>query len=231
MKKILFLLLISATVLAVVPSVYSQTNNVTFTTYYPAPYGAYDRLMLVPRTPALTNAACNAATEGTLYVGNQAADPTSFHKLVMCRQNPIGTFAWGAVEQIWTQNGGTNSIYPTDTLTNPNLKVGIGITTPTAKLEIAGDASTTWNNHLVLTNSNNDAAGIFLNAGNRDWAISATNPASGFGDQKLVFYDATTGFPTGARMVINSTGNVGIGNTAPLGPLAVGNSAIAGSDG
>ena len=100
--------------------------------------------------------------------------------------------------------------------------VAIGMTAaPAGQLEVRGNAATAWNTLLVLTNPNNDAAGIFFDAANRDWAIAATNPASGFGDQRLVFFDATAGFPAGARMVIDQTGNVGIGTATPATKLHV----------
>ena len=100
-------------------------------------------------------------------------------------------------------------------------RVGIGTTAPGARLEVQGIAATTYATLLRLVNANNDAAALYLQAANRNWAIAATNPASGFGDQKLVFYDDTAGFPGGARMTINAAGNVGIGTTNPASKLVV----------
>jgi hypothetical protein len=95
--------------------------------------------------------------------------------------------------------------------------VGIGTTTPGGKLEIVG---TSWNQHLLLVNTGTGGAGpgIFFNAVNRDWAILGTNATAGAGDQKLGFYDATS---NQYRMVIDASGNVGIGTTNPQGRLDV----------
>ncbi|MCC6759316.1 MAG: tail fiber domain-containing protein [Candidatus Omnitrophica bacterium] len=52
------------------PCASAQTNTVTLTSYYPAPFGAYDRLRLVPR--ASLGANCTGEEEGTLYIETPA---------------------------------------------------------------------------------------------------------------------------------------------------------------
>ncbi len=120
---------------------------------------------------------------------------------------------------LWTAAANGTDIYNTNITGN----VGIGVTNPQSVLHVQGGAATNYDNLLRLSNPDpdpanpaNDAAGIFFDAETRDWAIAATNPSSGFGDGKLVFYDDTAGFPQGARMVIDSTGNVGIGTRTPV---------------
>ncbi len=57
-------------ILTIFPSLAcAQTNQVSLTTYYPAPFGAYDRLRLVARDHlgGITNT-CTDAEEGTIYV-------------------------------------------------------------------------------------------------------------------------------------------------------------------
>lgn len=95
--------------------------------------------------------------------------------------------------------------------------VGIGTLTPGARLEVIGSS---WDQHLRLTNTSTGGAGpsIFFNAVNRNWAILGTNATAGAGDQKLGFYDATS---NQYRMVIDPSGNVGIGTTGPQGKLDV----------
>lgn len=68
MKRLLLLTLFS--IFSIIPPfACAQQNTVTLSTYYPAPFGAYDRLRLVPRDHlgGVTNA-CTAAEEGTLYI-------------------------------------------------------------------------------------------------------------------------------------------------------------------
>ncbi|MEA3226519.1 MAG: hypothetical protein U9Q07_11260, partial [Planctomycetota bacterium] len=64
MKKIyLFILILSSTV----SLAYAET--LTLTTYYPAPFGNYDRLRLAPLAAA---PACDASLEGLLYYDDTA---------------------------------------------------------------------------------------------------------------------------------------------------------------
>ncbi len=207
MKKIFLIFVLLATVTILIPPAYSQSNNVTFTTYYPAPFGAYDRLMLQPRA-LLTAGACIAATEGTLYVD------TTNHTLNRCRNIPPGsaTYTWGQVAQeVWTQDVINNWIYPTDTTTNPNLNVGIGVTSPDSKLTVQADAGTGA--------ANSRPAQIRLHG--------RTNPAN-----KLeIGYDTTGNFAVIGALtegvawrniaLANNGGNVGIGVTNPLARLHV----------
>lgn len=122
MKKniwtIVLLLLSSTTVYA---------ESMTLTTYYPAPYGAYDRLRLVPR--ADLPSACEI---GMLFV--RSSDGT----LRYCANDGTGNGLWGPLGELWVQDG--NDFYPLND-SNPNLKVGIGILTPGDKLDVTGDIS------------------------------------------------------------------------------------------
>lgn len=68
----------------------AQTNNVTLTTYYPAPFGAYDRLRLVPR--ASLGASCLATEEGTLYI-----DTTSY-MINQCRSLTWSPLSGGVIK-------------------------------------------------------------------------------------------------------------------------------------
>ena len=100
----------------------AQAGSVQFSTYYPAPFGVYDRLRLPPRA-ALTDEPCDA---GTFYYETGAG-------LRFCDQT---TLTWGGLGGgVWTQSG--NNIYPADTASNPNLMVGIGTTAPTQRLHVA----------------------------------------------------------------------------------------------
>lgn len=126
MKKLIKKLYVTALILLLILPTNLQAANMTLTTYYPALSGEYDRLQLLPRSVNLTN----NCTIGTLYVN-------STNILQYCHPNGmVGN--WGPITDAWTQNG--DDIYPTDTLTEPNLHVGIGTKTPEFKLSIQDDA-------------------------------------------------------------------------------------------
>jgi hypothetical protein len=91
--------------------------------------------------------------------------------------------------------------------------VGIGTTSPNHLLTLSATASN--KTEIGLYNTFNDAA-------NRNWAI-ATNQTA-FGDFHLMQSNAKDGNPTSAgtsRLMINASGNVGIGTTAPGARLEV----------
>lgn len=116
-------------------------NTVTLTSYYPAPFGAYDRMRLVPRAP-LGAGTCTAANEGTLYI------PDSTFAINQCRAGtwvPIGDGLWRVertsanarfdsiadIDQYFLRNFG--SYWDVDIL---QPYVGIGTDDPTAYLHI-----------------------------------------------------------------------------------------------
>lgn len=122
MRKLLFFIL----TLALAPLQTALAETLTLTTYYPAPFGAYDRLRLVPRDPA--GMVCNAASLGTLFVENV----TNTLKICSDPGNPDYQLLTG----IWTQIG--DSIFPFYTAARPNTRVGIGTMNPQARLDVDG---------------------------------------------------------------------------------------------
>ena len=129
MKKTIFIT--SLILLSAIPSysVPAFAGTVTFNTYYPSPFGAYDRLQLVPRAQL-----ADPCTPGTLYVEDNGGNGT----LHFCSDS-----TWGTANGPWTQQLGlgANNIFPTVT-TNPlaaAVKIGIGTTTPQFKLTLATD--------------------------------------------------------------------------------------------
>jgi len=122
MKKIFFLSLFLLSFCLTQQSLYAE--SITLTTYYPAPFGAYDRLRLVPRAPLSDPGGC---APGTIYVDNIT------NQMQFCQSDKT----WGSVGGVWTKSG--NSIYPTDTLSNSNLNVGIGTTAPLAGSSCTGN--------------------------------------------------------------------------------------------
>jgi hypothetical protein len=119
------IILITSVLLLVLPP-HLQAAEMTMIKYYPALSGAYDQLRFPPRSIDLSN----PCPIGSLYVN-------STNKLQYCSDNG-GSGNWGSFSDFWTQNG--NDIYPTDTLTQPNLHIGIGTKIPEFKLSIQNDA-------------------------------------------------------------------------------------------
>ncbi len=122
MKK----LILANLIILLATSAYAQKNQITLSTYYPSPFGVYDRLRVMPRATL-----ANPCDIGTFYF-----DSTT-NSIKVCNNNGSGTGVWGALAGAWSQNG--NNIYPTDTQSNPNIFVGVGTSTPEFKLSINGD--------------------------------------------------------------------------------------------
>lgn len=93
-----------------------------------------------------------------------------------------------------------------------STKVGIGTTTPQSILEIVTDGSLT-NGLRLGNNAATNGPSIYLDGQAQDWTITGSNSGNGSGANKLVFRDYTNAVD---RMVIDNTGKVGIGTTAPL---------------
>ena len=120
----------------------------------------------------------------------------------------------------------------TDRVTiNTSGNVGIGTTSPSAfngatgKVTIVpgGTGNTTPGLLVGGTDANTDIGISLVNtaASGRHWQILSSGGATGIGAGNLNFYDLTTGGNGGARLSINSSGNVGIGTTSPAQLLSV----------
>src|SRR3989338_10480910 len=101
-------------------------ESVAINTYYPAPYGVYDRLRLVPRVE-ITGTSCDV---GTFYSNT---DDSGI--LYVCEDDGASG-AWVPLgSAVWTKTG--DFIYPTEDDGTFNKAVGIGDETPDASLEIS----------------------------------------------------------------------------------------------
>jgi len=100
---------------------------------------------------------------------------------------------------------------------NSTKALGIGTSTPLAGLHINGYE---WNNGLKISNNTSGTVGpaVYLEGTNRSYAIISANSGAGSGPQKLGIYDDTAGQ---YRLVIDSTGNLGLGDINPDKKLVV----------
>ncbi|MBI3616636.1 MAG: hypothetical protein HY210_00195 [Candidatus Omnitrophica bacterium] len=191
----------------------ARAGSVQFSTYYPAPFGIYDRLRLPPR--AALAEPCDA---GTFYYETGAG-------LRFCDE---ATQTWGGLGGgVWTQSG--NNIYPADTASNPNLMVGIGTTTPEFKLTVDNDggilAKGTFNSGATLATSGPGVRLIWYprKAAFRAGLAQSTewNDAN-IGDGSVAMGDGTSASGLDSTAMGRLTTASGIGSTA-MGVLTTAN--------
>jgi hypothetical protein len=108
-----------------------------------------------------------------------------------------------------------------------NGKVGIGTSTPSYLLHIVGNTTTQGGlaENLRVESLTTSEVGIGLNnlnTGGHLWQIESTGGFATEGQGKLGFYDETAG---AWRMILDGSGNVGIGTTSPENMLHVGGGA------
>ncbi len=119
----------------------------------------------------------------------------------------IGVTTSGQALQFFT--AGANERMRIDSSGN----VGIGETSPTANLHIKGTGDGDGVN-MILHNTGNAPAGIRLLSGHGNYEVMASKTVA----DALEFIDDSAGV---TRMLINSSGNVGIGTTSPSSLLHV----------
>jgi len=87
---------------------FSQTENMTFTTYYPAPFGVYSLLRLFPNSDTVKNEDLPCADEGLMYYDGDD------NKILYCYYDSLSdTFTWQPLE-------GTGGHWVLDKDTNPS---------------------------------------------------------------------------------------------------------------
>jgi hypothetical protein len=242
LKKILGIVFLVSGVWGLVSSASAQTESITFTTYYPSPYGVYRRLRVQPSAPDPGEGPTTPCTNpGELYF-----DSTT-NNLYICSGSPS---TWVAV------GGGAGGSYWAASPANPNNiyntnsgNVGIGTTSPSGKIHIMsywGGPVIQDDRTVILQASEatgdglNNSPGIRLHdsggSAKGGLGLSGRTNAWSNGSQpgdtvlrainggNLILAtapDPTTSANINPRLYITNTGNVGIGTTTPGAKLEV----------
>ena len=182
-------------------------------------------------TPTHTLHALSTENKAFLLDRNTANNPTSLNELSSYYSLSIKNRASGSYLNFAGDSTHT-SLQATDGEGSATAKilnlnpyggnVGIGTTSPSAKLEINGGA---WNTSLIIKGSGSSEGIVFKDSDNNvDGYIYAYNTAIGFLDDDADWAikhttDTSTEFliSNSTRMMITSAGNVGIGTTSPSG--------------
>ncbi len=211
----------------------ASAEEVTVTTYYPSPQGAYQNLRSQDN-------ALLAYQSGALGVGTSSPNLVAARNvkaLIAIPNDPVAGAC--AADLLWIDD---NSNGTRDTgeckriglsVQNSEGNVAIGAINSPAKLFVLADSTTNYDQLLYLStpddtpvpgDGTNDGVGIYMHSQNRDWALVGTNPSSGlYPDQTFVLYDVTAGLADplnparGARIMVDSSGSVGL-NTGEVDP-------------
>ncbi len=124
---------------------------------------------------------------------------------------PAGTAAGNTT--FWD---GTQWVVNNANIYNNGANVGIGTTSPSAKLSVVSTGGI--NSNVWITNTTGAASSVYFDATDIDWVIGGTNPGNSSGNRKFYIRDFTQ---ASTRLVIDSIGNCGIGLTYPLARLNV----------
>jgi len=125
-KKSIFYFIAAVLIFGISSVGFCEDEEITLTTYYPAPYGTYDTIVLAPGGQPVN------AQEGQIYYN----DATK--ALYLKTDNGVGTgwVKFASEINVWKNNG--DDLYVGDDVAG-SKDVGIGRSTPQAKLDIAGD--------------------------------------------------------------------------------------------
>lgn len=125
--------------------------------------------------------------------------------------SPLGSVGWNSADRLFVVGNGASSIAKSDAMVIlKNGNTGIGTSTPTEKLEVAGKIKTT---NLQITNA--AAIGKVLTSdgsGNASWVTPVSTPA---------YWTAS-----GNNIYSSNTGNVGIGTNIPVAKLHIADSNV-----
>lgn len=163
-------ILIATAVLLCIPQL-ALAQNVEIEAFYPAPYGTYDRIRLVPRVDAGINT--NPCQSGLMYTSS-----SQNNELIFCGDlDSDGDFEdgiWMDMPEHWEHNTATNEVYLVDSDTVDTFRVGIGEPTPEAALEVSANGT---GDPLFMASTDDDANGdAFIVMGDGRVGINNNNP-------------------------------------------------------
>ncbi|MDP2940409.1 MAG: hypothetical protein Q8O13_10120 [Candidatus Omnitrophota bacterium] len=136
MKKTFFYFLLSF-IFIFIATCFAE--DITITTYYPAPYGVYKQLRLSPTDDFVPGGAC-LNNKGTMYYDDSES------KVYVCDGN-----IWQVLGGYWSLSG--TNLYTNDVGLGQNWNVGIGTTTPVSKLVVKGTTADNTASALNVINN------------------------------------------------------------------------------
>ncbi len=205
-------------------------EDITLTTYYPAPRGVYKELRIGGNSAALPTGKLyilKPETDGNvaLRVDDQAGDPTPF---VIDQDGNVGiglTTPTAKLDIIGAGNSSaTTSLAIKDTGGTPLLvvrddgDVGIGLTAPTAKLDIIGAGNSSATTSLAIKDTGGTPLLVVRDDG--DVGIGLTAPTAkldiiGAGNSSATTSLAVRNVGGAPLLLVRDDGNVGIGTVTP----------------
>ena len=153
-----------------------------------------------------------------IYSASGTITNASTTALTVAGQANIGSLAGAAVSSL-TQNylaKWNNGSFINSLIYDTGSAVGIGTTTASAALTVEG------NNILIAFEGDQPGLQVHnMSTGGRTYGVYSSGGSSPFGQGKFVIQDENVSDVAGARLVIDSVGNVGIGTTTPSEKLTV----------
>ncbi|MGR3219959.1 MAG: tail fiber domain-containing protein [Candidatus Anammoxibacter sp.] len=138
----------------------------------------------------------------------------------------IGTSTPSAILHVVGSSSVSTALTVNGTMTVTGGNVGIGTTTPQRRLHVFEDGSSSF--ILSESTSSNGHAMIAVKGTNREYRIGVGGDSATFGvPDKFFVFDADA---SAMRMVIDTSGNVGIGTTTPRSRLEVEGSSTSSAD-
>jgi len=205
----LMIILLAVTVQAQV------AHDESITSFYPTPFGAYDKLRLAPQPPIV-----GTCEIGTIYVDNVTK------LLQICLDDGLGSSTWNtlATNEVWSQSG--TDLFPVDT--SANVNVGIGTNTPQSKLHIKH-----VDQNIGLRLENQDSTKTiqlkFARGAAQTTLIGPRYDEGGFPPRNMFDIWTTEDIPiifgtsNTEAMRLTTDGYVGIGTETPEGKLVIQN--------
>ncbi len=172
-------------------------DTLSLTTYYPAPFGSYSILRLAPATDA-SMGACDASKSGQMYYSSDAGE------VRICN----GT-AWGSTGP-WMLSLASKFVYQQHSVADTAYKVGIGIAAPTARFHVRGINDAAYGQLRVESSQSDAKITLYNSSGSTTTGNAALNMSNTAGSEGLRFMINNVD-----EMILDETGNVGIGVVAP----------------